>query len=69
MLCSALADPSSPVSRLLPLSDAYALMKILSKQYGVYRFKVVANMVRTLKEGQDLFSQFMKWHPVFELNT
>lgn len=42
------------------LSDAYALMKILSKQYGVYRFKVVANMVRTLKEGQDLFNQLWK---------
>ena len=42
------------------LSDAYAVMKILSKQYGVYRFKVVANMVRTLKEGQDLFNQLWK---------
>ena len=27
------------------VTDAYALMKILSKEYGVYKFKVVANMV------------------------
>ena len=35
------------------VTDAYALMKILSKEYGVYKFKVVANMVRTMKEGQE----------------
>ena len=43
------------------LTMAYdALMKILSKEYGVYKFKVVANMVRTMKEGQELFAKLTK---------
>jgi flagellar biosynthesis protein FlhG len=42
------------------VTDAYALMKILSKEYGVYKFKVVANMVRTMKEGQELFNKLTK---------
>ncbi|HEY2591787.1 MAG TPA: AAA family ATPase, partial [Steroidobacteraceae bacterium] len=29
------------------LTDAYALVKVLSKQHGVTRFRVVANMIRT----------------------
>ena len=42
------------------VTDAYALMKILSKEYGLYNFKVVANMVHSLKEGQDLFTKLEK---------
>lgn len=42
------------------VTDAYALMKILSKDYGLFNFKVVANMVRSLKEGQDLFMKLEK---------
>jgi flagellar biosynthesis protein FlhG len=37
------------------ITDAYALMKILSRDHGVEKFKIVANMVRSLKEGQELF--------------
>lgn len=39
------------------LTDAYALIKLLNRDHGVFRFKVVANMVRTMKEGQDLFKK------------
>ena len=39
------------------LTDAYALIKLLNRDHGVFRFKVVANMVRTMKEGQDLFNK------------
>lgn len=42
------------------ITDAYALIKILSKQNGVYRFKIVANMVRSLREGQNLFSKLTR---------
>lgn len=42
------------------VTDAYALMKILSKEYGVYKFKVVANMVHSLKNGQDMFVKLTK---------
>jgi flagellar biosynthesis protein FlhG len=40
--------------------DAYALIKILNKQHGVFRFKIVANMVRSMREGDELFSKLNK---------
>lgn len=39
------------------ITDAYALIKVLNRDHGVNRFKVVANMVRSLKEGQDLYKK------------
>ncbi len=39
------------------ITDAYALIKVLNRDHGVSKFKVIANMVRTLKEGQDLFKK------------
>ncbi len=39
------------------ITDAYALIKILNRDHGVAKFKVIANMVRTLKEGQNLFKK------------
>ena len=39
------------------ITDAYALIKVLNRDHGVTKFKVVANMIRTLKEGQDLFKK------------
>ena len=37
------------------LTDAYALIKVLSRNHGVGRFRVLANMTRTPGEGQALF--------------
>ncbi|RUO77058.1 MinD/ParA family protein [Idiomarina seosinensis] len=42
------------------ITDAYALMKVLSRDQGVFKFKVVANMVRNLREGQVLFNKLTK---------
>ncbi len=42
------------------ITDCYALMKLLSRDHGVYKFKVVANMVRSAKEGQQLFAKLSK---------
>ncbi len=42
------------------ITDCYALMKLLSRDHGVFKFKVVANMVRTAKEGQQLFAKLTK---------
>ena len=42
------------------LTDAYALIKILNREHGVFRFKIVANMVRDVREGQELFSKLSK---------
>jgi len=37
------------------ITDAYALIKLLAKEYGMVRFRVIANMVGSHKEGQQLF--------------
>lgn len=42
------------------ITDAYALIKLLSREYGVMRFRIVANMVRSLREGQDLYSKLTR---------
>jgi flagellar biosynthesis protein FlhG len=42
------------------ITDSYALIKVLSREHGVYKFKIVANMVRSLKEGQELFAKLSK---------
>jgi flagellar biosynthesis protein FlhG len=40
------------------LTDAYALVKVLSRSHGVGRFRVVANQVRVPGAGAELFSRF-----------
>jgi flagellar biosynthesis protein FlhG len=40
------------------LTDAYALVKVLSRHHGVSRFRVLTNMVRSPGAGQDLFRRF-----------
>lgn len=42
------------------ITDCYALMKLLSRDHGVFKFKVVANMVRSPREGQQLFAKLTK---------
>jgi flagellar biosynthesis protein FlhG len=42
------------------LTDAYALIKILNREHGVFKFKIVANMVRSEREGRELFSKLSK---------
>lgn len=37
------------------ITDAYALIKVMSRDHNVNRFHVLANMVNTAKEGRDLF--------------
>ena len=39
------------------LTDAYALIKVLSRDYQVDRYHVLANMVRSAVHGQDLFNK------------
>ena len=40
------------------LTDAYALVKVLSRSHGVSRFRVVANRVSIPGAGAELFSRF-----------
>ena len=39
------------------ITDAYAIMKLLNKEYGNMRFRILANMVRTAQEGRDLYNK------------
>ena len=42
------------------ITDCYALMKLLSRDHEVFKFKVVANMARSTKEGKQLFAKLSK---------
>ncbi|GAA4874549.1 MinD/ParA family protein [Ferrimonas pelagia] len=42
------------------ITDAYALIKLLSREHGVFRFRIVANMVRSLREGMELYAKLSK---------
>jgi flagellar biosynthesis protein FlhG len=42
------------------MTDAYALIKVLSRQHGISRFRVLANMVRTPGEGEQLFEKLQR---------
>jgi flagellar biosynthesis protein FlhG len=39
------------------ITDSYALIKLLNKEYGMTRFRVVANMTRTQQEGINMFNK------------
>ena len=39
------------------ITDAYALMKLLNRDYRTTRFRVLANMVRSEQEGRNMFSK------------
>lgn len=42
------------------ITDAYAQIKLLNRDYGLFRFRIVANMVRTPQEGTALFNKLTK---------
>lgn len=42
------------------LTDAYALIKVMSKRYQWQHFHIVANMVRKLKDGRDLYNKLFR---------
>lgn len=42
------------------ITDAYALMKVLSKEHRLNRFRVLANQVRSPAEGRDVFQRLTK---------
>jgi flagellar biosynthesis protein FlhG len=42
------------------MTDAYALVKVLSRNHGVDRFRVLANMVRAPGDGDTLFEKLQR---------
>ena len=55
---NAASDENIVISTREPTSitDAYALMKVLSRDYGIRYFKLVANMVGSEKEAKSVYS-------------
>jgi flagellar biosynthesis protein FlhG len=39
------------------ITDAYALIKLLNRDYGINRFRILANMVMSAGEGRNLFQK------------
>ncbi len=42
------------------ITDAYALIKVLNRDHGLYRFRVLCNMAHTPQEGRALFSKLVR---------
>jgi flagellar biosynthesis protein FlhG len=42
------------------MTDAYALIKLLHREYGIDRFRVLANMTRTAKDGRELYNKMCR---------
>jgi flagellar biosynthesis protein FlhG len=42
------------------ITDAYALIKVLSREHGVTRVQVLANSVRSTHEGRDLYEKLAR---------
>jgi len=42
------------------ITDAYALIKVLNKEHGLFRFRVLVNMVHSVQQGRDLFGKLLK---------
>ena len=61
-------DASKPMLRVqllitpepTSITDAYALIKVLSQNHGQRRFLLILNQVRSPHEAQELFERFLK---------
>lgn len=42
------------------LTDAYALIKVMHKRYACTNFHILANMVRNIKDGKNLFNKLFR---------
>lgn len=42
------------------ITDAYAMIKVLNKDHGLRRFRVLCNMAHTPQEGRELFGKLVK---------
>jgi len=42
------------------ITDAYALIKLLNRDHGLFRFRILANMVKTPQDGHNLFAKITK---------
>ncbi|WP_455217863.1 MinD/ParA family protein [Kaarinaea lacus] len=42
------------------ITDAYALIKLLNRDYGIHRFRIVTNMVHSAQDGRLLYNKILK---------
>jgi len=42
------------------ITDAYALIKLLNREYGIYRFRVLTNRVHSVQDGRALYNKILK---------
>ncbi len=42
------------------ITDAYAIIKLLNRDHGHQRFRILANMVRSAQEGRDLYNKMCR---------
>ncbi|CBL45061.1 Flagellar number regulator FleN [gamma proteobacterium HdN1] len=42
------------------ITDTYALIKLLNRDHEMYRFNILANMVRSQQEGRDIYQKLVK---------
>lgn len=42
------------------ITDAYAMIKILSRDFGMHRFRIVPNMVSSAQSGRELFKKILR---------
>ncbi len=42
------------------ITDAYATIKVLNRDHGLYRFRILANMVGSAQEGMELFHKLVR---------
>jgi len=42
------------------LTDAYALIKLLNREFGIDRFRVLTNMIHTAQEARDLYTKLVR---------
>lgn len=42
------------------ITDAYALIKVMNREHGLQRFRILANMVHSATEGRELFNKLRR---------
>jgi len=42
------------------ITDAYALVKLLNREYGIHRFRILANMVSSVQAGNELYRKILQ---------
>ncbi len=42
------------------ITDAYATIKVLNRDHGIYRFRILANMVASAQDGMELFRKLVR---------